>query len=282
MERFPGLVLGSNNSTKGTDMGFVREKKTYCGKEFMEVDIYPLSDSHLRKKPSRKKKKVSTPSQQNLNDKNAKRYLRQLAKANFVSGDLHVSCTYRNDYLPGTMEEAEKEVTNFIRRINYRNKKKGLPAIKYIIITEGHCKKDELVRVHHHIIMSGAEREMVENLWRKPRAKGQKVGDRIGFCNADRLQVDDDGGISVIMNYLSKRPTGKKRWRASQNLIKPEETVADKKWTRRKLMAVAGVADDDFAFWNKKFPGWQMTSCKSKYNDITGWSITLELRRLRE
>ena len=103
MERFPGLVLGSNNSTKGTDMGFVREKKTYCGKEFMEVDIYSLSDSHLRKKPSRKKKKVSTPSQQNLNDKNAKRYLRQLAKANFVSGDLHVSCTYRDDYLPSTM-----------------------------------------------------------------------------------------------------------------------------------------------------------------------------------
>lgn len=278
--RFLGLVLGSNNSTKGTDMSFVREKKTYCGKAYMEVDIYPLSENHLRKKPSRKKQKVSTPSQKNLNDKNAKRYLRQLAKANFVTGDLHVSCTYKNEYLPESMEEAEKEVTNFIRRINYRNKKKGLPAIKYIIITEGSCKKGGLVRVHHHIIMSGADREMVEDLWRKPRVKGKKVGDRIGFCNVDRLQVDDDGGVNALVNYLSKDPQGRKRWRGSQNLIKPTFSTADKKWTKKKLAMVAGVADEDRRFWEKQYPGWRMVTCESIYNEITGWSIYLELRRM--
>ena len=67
---------------------FVREKKIHCGKDHMEVDIYQITDNHLRKKNRRKREKVTAPSQKNLNDKNARRYLRQLAKANFTSEDL--------------------------------------------------------------------------------------------------------------------------------------------------------------------------------------------------
>ena len=72
---------------------FVREKSIHCGKDHLEVDIYQLSDKHLRKKKSQKREKVTAPAQKNLNDKNAKRYLRQLVKTNFKTGDLHVTCT---------------------------------------------------------------------------------------------------------------------------------------------------------------------------------------------
>ncbi|MDO4923359.1 MAG: hypothetical protein Q4E82_05010 [Peptococcaceae bacterium] len=259
---------------------FIREKKTHCGKRHLEVDIYQLSDNHHRKKNRGKREKVSAPAQKNLNDKNARRYLRQLAKTNFDSGDLHVTCTYRNKFLPATMEEAEQEVTKYIRRLQYYCKKNGIGPLKYIIITEGQTKEESLIRVHHHIIMSGLDRDTVEELWRKPKKKGEKVGERIGFCNADRLQIDDDAGIDALMNYLSKRPTGKKRWRSSQNLKAPEVTVADKKWSKRKLMEAAGTFDDDRAFWAKKFPGWRMVHCKSAFNEISGWVITLELRRI--
>ena len=255
---------------------FVREKKTFCGIEHLEVDIYQITDNHLRKKKRRKREKVSAPAQKNLNDKNARKYLRQLAKANFGENDLHVSCTYKQEYLPETIEEAEKEVGKFIRRIQYYRKKKGMDTMKYIIVTEGGNGK----RFHHHIIMSGMDRDELENLWRKQRKKGQKVGDKIGWCNADRLQIDEDEGLNPLMAYVSKDPKGKKRWRSSQNLIKPEFTVADRKWSKRKLHETAGVHDDDRRFWEEKFPGWRMVSCVSEWNEIMGWSIYLELRRM--
>lgn len=258
---------------------FIREKKTYCGKEYLEIDVYPLSDNHLKKKPSRKRENVTAPAQKNLNDKKARRYLCQLIKANFNTGDLHVTCTYRTKHMPKTQEEADKEVANFIRRINYQQKKKGLPSIKYIIITEGAAKSGNAKRIHHHIIMSKVNRELVEELWRKPRKKGEKVGEKIGFCNARRLQVDDDGGINALANYLVKDPQGRKRWKSSQNLTKPQVATADKKWSRRKLEKTAGLADDDFKFWEKQYPGWRMIRCESIYNEISGWSIYLELRR---
>lgn len=259
---------------------FIREKKIHCGKEHMEVDIYQLGDAHKKKSKSRKREQVTAPAQKNLNDKRARRYMRQLVKTNFTTGDLHISCTYRNSHLPDTLEDAEKEVSKFIRRIQYRRKKLGMEPAKYIIITEGHCKKEKPVRIHHHIILSKMDRDLVEDLWRKPRQKGQKAGERIGFCNVDRLQVDDDGGVNALVNYLSKDPQGRKRWRGSQKLIKPTFSTADKKWTKKKLAMVAGVADEDRRFWEKQYPGWRMVTCESIYNEITGWSIYLELRRM--
>lgn len=259
---------------------FVREKKVFCGKDHLEVDVFSLSDRHLRKRPRRKRERVSAPAQKNLNDKNARRYLRQLLKANFTSGDLHVTCTYRAGFLPGSLEEADREASNFIRRISYQLRKRGLPALRYIIITEGMCKGGKPVRVHHHIIMSRVDRELVEGLWRRPRRAGERAGARIGFCNADRLQLDDDGGINALAAYLSKDPQGRKRWKSSKNLVKPMVSVADRKWSRRKLMQVAGVCDCDYRFWEGMYPGWRMVVCESVYNEIMGWSIYLELRRM--
>ena len=75
-------------------------------------------------------------------------------------------------------------------------------------------------------------------------------------------------------------PQGRKRWRSSQNLAKPTQTVADRKWSRRRLAETASVHDDDQRFWEKRYPGWRMVSCQSTYNEISGWNIYLELRRM--
>ena len=45
---------------------------------------------------------------------------------------LHVTSTYSAKYLPATVEDAEKEVSNFLRRVAYARKKAGLPPLKYI------------------------------------------------------------------------------------------------------------------------------------------------------
>lgn len=66
----------------------------------------------------------------------------------------------------------------------------------------------------------GLDRDTVEDLWRRRKRKGQKKGDKNGFCNADRLQSDENG-IAALCSYLAKQPSGKKRWTSSQNLHKP-------------------------------------------------------------
>lgn len=263
---------------------FIREKKIYCGKQYMEVDIYPQSQLPPTNKPKGrgKKEKVSAPKQRNLNDKNAKRYFVQLVNTNFGEGDLHVTVTYAE--VPETVEEAEKIASNFIRRISYKRKREGLDPLKYILVTEHSTGKgsNKPVRIHHHIVMNGGlDRDAIEDLWRKPKKKGQKIGDRIGFANADRLKPDDYG-LEALARYLMKNPNGKKRWSSSQNLERPEYRNNDHKYSRRQLERIAKDEIDNQLYWKKMYPEWDMTDCKPVYNEITGWAVYLKLRRARE
>lgn len=268
---------------------FMREKKIYCGDHYREVDIYSYTDAQ-KKASSRgkrsKKVKESEPKQKNLNDKNARRYFTQTANLNFGSDPdaLHVSATYSARYLPATIEEAEKEVTNYLRRVQYRREKEGLPPLKYMLVTAYSTGKDgkKPVRIHHHIIMNGGlDRDTVEELWRKRKRKGQKKGDRIGFCNADRLQSDENG-ISALCNYLVKQAAGKKRWSSSHNLERPTSRTNDGRWNHRQIERIA-KEQPGREFWERKYPGWTLTDnvygVTYEHNDFTGWSIYLKLRK---
>ena len=268
---------------------FIREKKIYCGKQYREVDIFSYTDAQCRavKRGTRSKKiKESEPKQKNLNDKNARRYFIQTANLNF--GDdpdaLHVTATYSTKYLPATIEEAEREVTNYLRRIQYQRKKEGLPPLKYMLVTAYTTKKnsEKPVRIHHHIIMNGGlDRDAVEELWRKRKRKGQKKGDRIGYCNADRLQSSDDG-IAALCNYLVKQAGGKKRRTSSHNLQRPTSRTNDGKYNRRQIEKWARERPGR-EFWEKKYPGWTLTDsdygAQYEHNDYTGWAIYLKLRK---
>ncbi len=260
---------------------FIREKKIYCGDKYLEVDIIPRSESERMPRGKRsRKKKISAPKQKRLNDKNARRYFVQFVNANFGRGDLHVTATYSKDELPETVEDAEREARNYIRRIDYKRKKEGLPKMKYILVTECRTRKGEEkpIRVHHHIIMDGKlDRDVVEELWSRRRRKGEKKGKQIGFVNADRLQPNNYG-LEALSRYLMKDPQGKKRWSSSQNLIKPWSRNNDHRYTRRAVERAARNPEDR-EFWEKKYPGYWLTECKPVYNDFTGWSIYLKLRR---
>lgn len=134
----------------------MREKKIYCGKHYREVDIYPYTAAQLtastRGKRS-KKIKETEPKQKNLNDKNARRYFTQTANLNFGSDPeaLHVTATYSGKYLPDTVEQAEQEATNFLRRVQYRRKKEGLPPLKYMIVTAYTTKRNSETPVRIYI-----------------------------------------------------------------------------------------------------------------------------------
>lgn len=283
--------------------GFVRENTVYCGDRIKEVSIINYTDGRLKYNRSgkrRKKTNVSAPKQQNLNDKNARDYLRQLLATNFSEpgSGYHVTLTYDRDSLPGDPDEADKIAELYLRRLKSEYKRRGA-ELKYIMITSYNYsrKTGELVRLHHHIVLSsGIDRLYIKNQWRKPLQRGEdyrqyphfvkygiRRGERYGICNCDELEPDDSG-LGGLADYLKNQPreAAKRRWRNSQNLRKPQRVPPnDDKYSRRQVEKIC-KSPFDVDFWERKYPGWTVArpheySYEARYNDFTGWSIHLRL-----
>lgn len=274
---------------------FIREKKIYCGEEWLEVDIVPVTNIP---EPGQVKEKGSSLKQQNLNDKNSKRRFVQIANTNFNEEDLHVSATYDDKHLPGTVEEAEKIVHNYLNRVKRRMKRETGQDLKYMLVTEytpeegadpEADQRTKAVRIHHHIIMNGGlPREELELLWSTTRINWNKAKepkyrrnvDFIGFVNCDRLQPNENG-IEGLVNYINKRKKGCKKWSCSQNLQKPKVKKNDHKYSFRKIMMYAQNPEDK-EIWRKRYKGYEPTKIEFIHNDYTGWSIYLRLRKIRD
>ena len=267
---------------------FVREKKIYCGENYLEVDIFQYTETQVRRKKRSKREKETLLTQQNLNDKNAKRKFIQLAETNFNQDDLHVTLTYSDKYLPKTIKEAEKEIENYFKRIRNRRKKENLDDLKYMIITEYSLDNNDGItaRPHHHILMNGGlDRDEVEKIWSRRKRKGEKEGERIGYANADRLQLDYNSGLQRLSEYLTRHSKRKKKYSCSKNLKRPESRTNDSKYSRRRLIKSA-TEEVDIAKIERLYPGWTIKD-KDKgftaiYNEMTGWSVYLKLRRKEE
>lgn len=294
---------------------FIREKKTICGR-YTEIDIIPRTEkAEIATRGKRgKKKKATPPKQNNLNEKNAKRYLVQLANGNFTKGDLHVSLTYNKEHLPDTVEEAERIVSNYLRRIAYRRNKLGLEPLKYILVTEYKYGKggEQITRLHHHIIMNGEmNRDEVEAMWTAKRINWKKYNndreyrnsiEQIGWVNADRLQVNENG-IEALCKYIVKTPQGKKRYSSSRNLKRPEvqkndsmeqqsnrynrknsrnlqvpvEKCNDYKYSRKKVKRLAESPDAGMEEFKRIYSRYDIVSVETVYYEKTGWHIYLKM-----
>lgn len=148
---------------------------------------------------------ISSEWQKDINLRNTKKQVDRLVNTNFTRKDYFLTHTYGK----GTSaDQAEKELTNYYRRLNYRCAKLGLPKIKYICITE--CKGK---RLHHHMVLKcGLPLETIIDTWGKGRTQ-------IG-------KLDGSADYRGLSNYITKdmdldAPENKKRYKASRNLDKP-------------------------------------------------------------
>lgn len=150
-----------------------------------------------------KKKNTTREDVQKNNDRLAVRNLTLLLNANFDYHAAHFTLTYKEAPTP---EEASKDRENFLRRM-----KRALPGIKYVAVTEYMN-----VRIHHHIVMSTTDVDLVNRLWTK------------GFVMPTVL--DESGDYTDLAEYLIKEtnktfrsPDGihKHRYSSSRNLKKP-------------------------------------------------------------
>lgn len=263
--------------TKGT----IRQKTTHCGKRgekerYREIDIYASYD--IKNRIRGPKLKESTLKQKKLNDKRARRYFNQLIQTNFTEKDLHVSLTYKEKYKPETLETAQKDLENFIRRLKRKRAAAGLDPLKYVAVTEHGGKGG---RIHHHIIINGGlDRDEIEATW-STGGKGKKAGESLGYANADRLQLDEKRGLEALSNYLMKDPKGRKRWSQSRNLTKPWESISDTAISGRtldKLLTVPEDSQDTSAIFEKLHKGYKLLSMKREYIEEVGlWYITAKM-----
>ena len=263
----------------GTRCRFVREQRHVCGDNYMEIDLYPISEREKGASLSAKRRQASSRIQQNLNARNARRYFIQLLNANFTESDIHWTGTYDAAHLPDSIEQADHDLELFLRRVRSQSRKRGLPAPRFIAVTEWREEGDGLpaVRVHHHVVLScGLSRDELERLWYRGKDK-----ERLGITNADRLQFDRES-LERLANYLTKYTNRKRRWRQSRGLEKPQRPRPnDGKYTRRQLeRLVTSGAVFDSEFWRRKYQGWEINDITPIQNDVTKeWSIYLKLRR---
>ena len=144
---------------------FVREQRHVCGDNYMEIDLYPISEREKGASLSAKRRQASSRIQQNLNARNARRYFIQLLNANFTESDIHWTGTYDDAHLPDSIEQADHDLELFLRRVRSQSRKRGLPAPRFIAVTEWREEGDGLpaVRVHHHVVLScGLSRDELE------------------------------------------------------------------------------------------------------------------------
>lgn len=218
-----------------------------------EIEIYPeFSRAELK---ANKVKKVSKEAQNNLNDKNARKRLIRLINTNFKNGDLWITLTYTDEYLPKDMEEALKNIKNYLRRVNYRRKKLGLDKAKYIYITE-YVEGKKGIRCHHHLVMDGElSMEEVEGLW--------KLGRRNNLRKLDM----DEYGLTGVANYLAKDPKGNKRWCSSTNLKQPTERKNHYKFKKKKVQNMVRYRDTIKAEMEKTYQGYIFIDTEVRFNE---------------
>ena len=193
--------------------------KTITSGDVVEIEIFPVWNTQNEVRAA--KANTTKEAQANVNDRNTKKALIRKINTNFTKEDLHVTLTYGRGELPNE-EQARRDMRNFIRRVRDYRKRNGLPELKYVYVIEFSDGDGRRTRVHHHVIMSGMDRQAVKSLWPYGRA------------SVDELEPED-GSLEGLARYITKQPNQTKqtkRWQASRNLKPPKITTADTKLSR--------------------------------------------------
>lgn len=253
-------------------MAGIRKRIRHCGvyghrAKYIQVSCFPYSGNPLPKGRGRKVE-VSTPKQKKLNEKRGRRFFEAVVHANFTDGDYFVHLSYDNEHLPENLAKAQQQVRNYVNRMNYQAKKKDLPPVVAVWVTEQGKRSG---RIHHHmLIKTELPRELVEDLW------------RAGFCNADRLKLKNrKNGLAAICQYMAKsqktmKEQGASRsWAKSGQLIRPWDSINDnpRMMSHKKMALLKELPEDSEqakAIFEADNPGYELMSLEKEYREEIG------------
>ena len=136
----------------GKKIKYVYATKEIKAGEQLEVEIYPeFTRKREEEIPEEGRRKKDRQAQRNLNEKNSRKQCERVINENFGDRDIWATFTYSAEYTPASMKVAKSHMQNYIRRLNYQRKKRGLPNARYVYVTE----QGDKGRWHHHIVLDG-------------------------------------------------------------------------------------------------------------------------------
>lgn len=191
------------------------KKRTFSG-VVCEQEVYDIPDriKDVRNaKPPRPRFKTEEEREQHRIGISRRKHTR-LVNSNFTHNSLYSTLTLSNQFEVHTFEEAEKIRKNFMKRI-----KRKFPDARMMIYM-GRGKSTH--RIHFHMLSDGVPEEVIRQKWnlgniiRIDHLKEHNYYDGID-CGEDYT-----GSANYLFDHWTPEQ-GRKRWSATQNLIKPEE-----------------------------------------------------------
>lgn len=191
------------------------KKRTFSG-VVCEQEVYDIPDriKDVRNaRPPRPRFKTEEEREQHRIGISRRKHTR-LVNSNFTHNSLYSTLTLSNQFEVHTFEEAEKIRKNFMKRI-----KRKFPDARMMIYM-GRGKSTH--RIHFHILSDGVPEGAIRQKW--------NLGNIIRIDHLKEHNyydgIDCGEDYTGLANYLFDHWTpeqGRKRWSATQNLIKPEE-----------------------------------------------------------
>lgn len=252
-------------------MGY-RTRTTKAG-PMLDVEIFPRYGRENKQRLREARKNLTPDKVRQNNMERAKRLVGGIIDANFTAEDVIAHLTYEAKEWP-TYERVQKDVRNYIDKIKRRRKKAGLPELKYLFVVEGFEPGKEK-RPHVHMIMNaGIDREELESIWGKGKARTR------------HLEPNDEGMIAVA-RYMMKENRAGHRWAGSQNLKRPDRRESDTKVSNRRVRL---IAEEELTETNRArqiverlYPGYEMVKISVRGNEIVpGVYIRSILKRKEE
>ena len=185
---------------------------------------------------------------------------------NFTEEDLYITLTYAGK--APTVDRAKKDMRNFLDRIRtWRKKNKPKEEFKYIYVIDyvDDPDKTKRTRIHHHLVMSGMDMDVVRKNW------------KLGRKTVEKLQPDEVGfeGLATYMANQSKTKYGR-----SRNLKKPKITKSRTSLSNRKAESLGMDVNMHKDFFEGKYKDLLFIGCDVyKSKDYPGIYIRTKMRK---
>lgn len=229
----------------------------------MDVEIYPdfqRLPAWIHRPVDREAQRKA---QKDLNERKSRQACARLINENFGPADYWLTLTYYDHCLPTDRAAAKRDFSNWMRRVNYRRRRAGLPPAKYVRVIEW-SDRGKRVRCHIHVVIDGAlPVKQLLALW--------PLGAR---AKPARLSKDENG-LTGLALYITK-PHAKleddtkfeKRWAASRNLRPPRERKNHKDFGPRTVEAMAQRPATLYDTMERKSPGYWCEQAEARWNSF--------------
>lgn len=193
-------------------MAKTKTKKIIHAGALVVEAVYPRCSRSDSPKVRAAKKKASSEAQQRMNNIYSYQKLELMLAANFRPGDLVITLTADDEYLPKDRKQAQLQLKYFRSQMARLRKAAGSELV--MIWSTEHKHGDG--RWHHHIVINatGEDYEDIRRLW----IYGSDI-------EIKPLRVDDEKNYGSLARYMAKEERerlGLRSWSYTRNCRKPE------------------------------------------------------------